>query len=389
MLSASLLVIFISLIAQLLNRPFMGPAEYKKVREVWGERTAAVVSQFSPLGAQQNKGSASTRFRTQQTPPKTQSMYDTPSGRLRSSSGLKVRIAQLRSRGGLAGKKILAWLVNYNTVESVLLFCSVIVMLGGIMFSSDRFANNKNQNELETITWTTLFVIVTSLVYYVAVFTLEVFAQTCPGTCRKRCCDLEQHLGDGYVSRNKARREARRSMFVELGIPGTVSKLGFTRKRSPNGRPVGVNVVGSGGGGGGGGRGHSGPAEKVVELRAMRKDNSGSPTAVAVQLGPKGAAAPASTAGTKRDERREGRNWKQYTDKATGKPYWHSRAFVDGETGESSPARTTWTDPAELKEGADAAGRLQANPMHGNKKHGNRRRRSTIGDRDVLEMSEI
>ena len=43
--------------------------------------------------------------------------------------------------------------------------------------------------------------------YYATVLSLEIFAQTCPGVCKRRCkCDLEKHLGDGFVSRTKVKR---------------------------------------------------------------------------------------------------------------------------------------------------------------------------------------
>jgi hypothetical protein len=195
MLAASLLIMFISFSIQLLNRPFMGPAEYAKVRKNWAHRTAGVSSvNFGGDGGRGDKG-----------------QYHTDGIREYESSTLGLNrasaLARIRRVGISGTRKVLMWLVNYNTVESVLLFCSVLVMLGGIMFSSERFDNNKNQSELETITWTVLFVIVLSGVYYITVLSLEVVAQTCPGLCKTRCkCDLEKHLGDGFVSRAKVRK---------------------------------------------------------------------------------------------------------------------------------------------------------------------------------------
>ena len=78
----------------------------------------------------------------------------------RKTGSSRITLTVLRTGSVKTGKKFLRWMVNYNTVESILLFCSVLIMLGGIMFSSSRFDNNKNQSELETITWTVSFVLV-------------------------------------------------------------------------------------------------------------------------------------------------------------------------------------------------------------------------------------
>ena len=50
-----------------------------------------------------------------------------------------------------------------------------------------------------------------------SVLSLEIFAQTCPGICKKRCkCDLEKHLGDGYVSRTKLKKAKQRERQSQL-----------------------------------------------------------------------------------------------------------------------------------------------------------------------------
>jgi len=86
-------------------------------------------------------------------------------------------------------------------------------MLGGIMFSSSRFDNNKNQSELDTITWTVMFVIIASLLYYSTVLGLEIIAQTCPDRC---CWNLSIYLGDGYVERHQHRKEQRQTSSKEV-----------------------------------------------------------------------------------------------------------------------------------------------------------------------------
>jgi hypothetical protein len=226
MLAASLLVMFCSFSLQLLNRPFMGPAEYRKVRDTWGERTAVVSTAWiDNAGASTGGGGLGERRgfdSTQRMPAK--------SGEGSRAVG-RTTMAKLKMSGVSSGKKLTQWLVNYNTVESILLFCSVLIMLGGIMFSSSRFDNNKNLSELQTLTWLVsfvflcffffffslsshqiLFIISTSLIYYGTVLFLEIVAQTCPNRC---CCDLGKHLGDGFVERRQKRKIEKRKSQTE------------------------------------------------------------------------------------------------------------------------------------------------------------------------------
>jgi hypothetical protein len=281
MLSSSLLVMFCSLIMQLLHRPYMGPAEFPKVREKWSGRVAMLSTikfQTNPMGTN-----------------KKESDRKAPTRQLRSRSRFASGMQRLRSTTSSESKRFVQWLVNYNTVEAVLLFCSVIVMLGGIMFSSDRFANNKNAKELTTLTWIVLLIIVFSMLYYIIVFSLEVVAQMCPGVCKKRCCDLEHYLGDGNVSRKKAAKEAKKNMVVELGVASSgANSLGFKRDKSHGGIS----------------------AQKRASFRP-----------VAVGMNP-------LNQGDMEGGREEGK-WTSHYDPTSDKQYWH-----DHESG-----RTTWTDP--------------------------------------------
>lgn len=193
----------------------MGPAEYAKVREKWAGRVAMLSTikfETNPMGTKME------RMRISKLP--------------QSNSRWSAGMQRLRSTTSSESRKFVQWLVNYNTVEAVLLFSSVIVMLGGIMFSSDRFSNNKNISELATLTWIVLLIIFFSMLYYIVVFSLEVIAQMCPGICRKRCCDLEHYLGDGNMSRKRAAKEAEKNMIVELSVASSGSNaLGFKRDK--------------------------------------------------------------------------------------------------------------------------------------------------------------
>ena len=66
---------------------------------------------------------------------------------------------------------------NYNTVESVLLFCCVLVCLLGIMFESEYL----NNTQFEVLGTFTVFVIGSSLFYYMVVVWTEIIGTLFPG----------------------------------------------------------------------------------------------------------------------------------------------------------------------------------------------------------------
>jgi hypothetical protein len=62
---------------------------------------------------------------------------------------------------------------DYNTVESVLLACAVLVNLAGIMFESPLMALKSFRSQKDFIAYATILVIVFSIVY-VRVFACDV-----------------------------------------------------------------------------------------------------------------------------------------------------------------------------------------------------------------------
>ena len=331
MLAASLLVMFCSFSLQLLNRPFMGPAEYRKVRETWGAKTASVSAAWiantgtNSGGGGGGIGQSSGFDSTQRMPAKS----DVP--RMRTTT-----LAKLAGGSVKSGKKISRWLVNYNTVESILLFCSVLIMLGGIMFSSSRFDNNKNLSELQTLTWVILFVISSSLVYYGTVLLLELIAQTCPNKC---CCDLSRNLGDGFVERRKKRKTEKRRTLMEVAAHTT-----------------GVTTT----------MGESSTGSVSVEMRDMHKNPL---TKKKVRVGrkkngkKKGRAAKPLAGQSTNVTGEDGGLWSEHVDKTTGKKYYSNQ-----DTG-----RVTWTDQqsskmmdvelGERKKTDDNEGKKRNNPV--------------------------
>ena len=208
MLAASLLIMFVAFTCQVHILPYMGPAEHANVLKKWGERTRAVTSgkfsnfTFPTKNLDEEKKQKQNKKRKK-------------NRRISTVVALKIKSS---------GTKCCQKLVNYNVVEAVLLACAVLIMLAGIMFSSDRFENGKNRDELGFLTWLTLLIIIASLGYYVFVLSLEVSAQLCPVYCQKSCCDLEKHFGENYTTRHlrKAKKKKEALIAATSNKPGSV-----------------------------------------------------------------------------------------------------------------------------------------------------------------------
>ncbi len=74
---------------------------------------------------------------------------------------------------------------NYNTVESVLLFCAVLVNLAGVMFESGRFDSGLYDDQQRFLTWIVVLIIVISVVYFVVVLVSEVYLMINAASLRK------------------------------------------------------------------------------------------------------------------------------------------------------------------------------------------------------------
>jgi len=67
---------------------------------------------------------------------------------------------------------------NYNTVESVLLFCAVLVNLAGVMFESGQLDSEHYESQRDFLTVATLLIIFFSIAYFLLVFFSELW-ETC------------------------------------------------------------------------------------------------------------------------------------------------------------------------------------------------------------------
>ena len=109
----------------------------------------------------------------------------------------KRKSARTRARASTKGQKELdarqyqiegekTYFFDYNTVETVLLGCAVLICLSGVMFENERYTERNDVDyEKEVITWCVFAIIFGSLIYYGMVFVAEVFGYT--PKCLMKC----------------------------------------------------------------------------------------------------------------------------------------------------------------------------------------------------------
>jgi hypothetical protein len=90
---------------------------------------------------------------------------------------------------------------DFNTVEQVLLSCAILVCLSGVMFESDRFANddaNRYIWQRTALTYAVILIVIFSFLYYFAVFCSEVIGYTPPWV--KKCLAKRQRGAHLHMS---------------------------------------------------------------------------------------------------------------------------------------------------------------------------------------------
>jgi len=184
-LAMALLVIFVSYVLQVRNRPYMSMSEHEDVLENL-ERSA--VREKYNLSVAQALAAAG------QGPPVSAAQLRTPyrimAERVKSVESSVSRRKTVSARSRAARAQAFFW--NYNTVESTLLACAVLVCLAGIMLASGRFKLTDESGALyyetqrDTITWITIMVVSFSILYFFAVFASELMSTLAPNAMSRR-----------------------------------------------------------------------------------------------------------------------------------------------------------------------------------------------------------
>merc|ERR1711871_1656892 len=189
-LSCVLLVMFVAYVLQLKYTPYMGMIEKASVvKAVAQKKKQKLAEELAVLkGGKSAKGggvlglspnAAGRRGSLMNKMMNTRRMSETR-GATRSEKAIKQELEmsktmskELRGYLGSSAK----FVFSINTVESVLLACSVFVTLAGVMFESERIRSGKSSQvhtETAAITIVVSIVIVASLAFYAVVLVFEV-----------------------------------------------------------------------------------------------------------------------------------------------------------------------------------------------------------------------
>eukprot|EP01029_Cantina_marsupialis_P014770 TRINITY_DN323_c0_g3_i1.p1 TRINITY_DN323_c0_g3~~TRINITY_DN323_c0_g3_i1.p1 ORF type:complete len:6065 (+),score=1822.54 TRINITY_DN323_c0_g3_i1:50-18244(+) len=158
-----LLVMFAAYALHVRHSPYMSPSEYQSIVEKY-ERGIT----FELPMVQRSRLSQSLETNNAQR-------------RIRKAAGLGAK------NNTPIVKRTLNFFWNYNTVEMVLLGCSVFINLAGIMFESGRFDSGTSYYDAQRslLTWITIFVIVFSLIYLALVLGSEIMETMSAGKQKK------------------------------------------------------------------------------------------------------------------------------------------------------------------------------------------------------------
>lgn len=175
-LAIALLVMFASYVVQVRNLPFMSPGDFD--RELVEHHRASMKPIDVRLSHHQQIRAWMERW------------SERMSGKsaTRKSSGWRVAVEEFADSGALEQRSrnltIASLIVDYNSVEALLLACAVLVNLSGLMFLSERFAEDRidlYRSEYDSLAYTIATIVILSLIYFVAVLSFEVLMRVNPG----------------------------------------------------------------------------------------------------------------------------------------------------------------------------------------------------------------
>jgi hypothetical protein len=151
-LSMALLILFLAFSAHLKFLPYMAPSDHAAVVKEHERKVLDGDTLHCQLDGIMREVEARSRKKGDTT-----------------SMEAKRRVAMQRLNSGV----LFFW--NYNSVEAVLLFCAVLVCLGGVMFESGRFDSDAFAAQRDAVAWVIILIIVGSIVYFCAVLFTEVY----------------------------------------------------------------------------------------------------------------------------------------------------------------------------------------------------------------------
>ena len=152
-----------------------------------------------------------------------------------------------------------SFLVNYNTVEAVLLASAVLVTLSGLMFESGKF-NGEANAQRDTVTSLVILVIVVSIAYFLFVLSYDILTVVAPAfmlsKVKKKVVKKEEERRSSVVLTNPMIR----------GLSGSFD--GSTDGEIGAGAGAGAGTGAGAGAGTGAGTGAGGPASAAATAAA-------------------------------------------------------------------------------------------------------------------------
>jgi len=157
-MASCLLIMFLAFSAQVQVRPYLSPGEFEDVSSAWRKRGLAEPSSVY--------GRLNTKL-----------VHVAAMGRkVTKTNNLSLLTASGRVDTGAAMKLLKEWLLNYNTVESFMLFSAVLVCLLCLLYISTLggATSNAYADSRVPITNVIIATVVLSLIYYITIVTSEV-----------------------------------------------------------------------------------------------------------------------------------------------------------------------------------------------------------------------
>jgi len=129
------------------------------------------------------------------------------------------------------------FVTNFNTIETTLLTCAILVAMAAVLFESRRLKNGSSPVVREALVWITLFIIFGSIVYFLVVAFIEIFDTVAPdmfASCCK-CCKAKKSTIELEAERGMAGMKAAQPDDAATAInPMLAGSLAGSKSMSPD-----------------------------------------------------------------------------------------------------------------------------------------------------------
>jgi len=224
-MSLALLVMFVAYALQVRFRPFMSPGDRDSVLRDHRLKAFDEVPAHTRLAASLKEVAVRRRRR----------------GKATSMSALSAQ-SSIADRANVAAAAVGSWLINYNSVEAILLFCAVLVTLSGIMFETGQLDSEFYQRQRDLLASAVLIVMIGSILYFLVVLVVEarlLLQEAKERDSAPKSKRTSAAVGDGALpATDGSSQRARRYSFGIARLPGSsASQQEGTPSRQREGPP--------------------------------------------------------------------------------------------------------------------------------------------------------